>query len=224
MGHRGARNEAPENTMAGFQHIVDMGLTAVELDIHASKDGQIVVIHDETLERTTQGKGRVSDKTLQELKQLDAGEGEKIPTLKEVLDFLKPYQFEVQIEIKDPKVVAPLIDLFKEWDEKERERLIIISFDHRTIYKVKNQIPTLKTAAILYGYPLDPCSVVKAARADGLSVNIEFVDKDLADKLKEEGLTLTVWNANTKEHWEQIKDIPIDYLATDNPSDLLQWI
>ncbi len=221
MGHRGARNEKPENTMAGFRHLIDLGLKCVELDIHLSRDGEIMVIHDETLERTTNGTGPVSEHDLASLQKLDAGEGEKIPTLKEVLNLLLPESFEVQIEIKDPNAVTPLIDYLNQLEEDQKAQIIVISFDHRTIYKVKNQIPSLRTAGILYAYPLDPCSIIKAARADGISVNIQFVDEDLVKKVKEEKYSITVWNANTKEEYEHMKELGIDYIATDAPTTLL---
>ena len=224
MGHRGARNEKPENTMAGFQHIADLGLKCVELDIHLSKDGHLMVIHDEALERTTNGQGAVNSHTLDELQALDAGDGEKIPSLSEVLDLLLPLDFEIQIEIKDPQAVAPLLTYLNGLCDDQLKSLIIISFDHRTIFKVKNQIPSIRTTAILHGYPLDPCSIVKAARADGLSVNIAFADQDLFEKLKEEDYLVTVWNANTEEQYKAIKDLNIDYLATDAPTDLLKWM
>ncbi len=223
MGHRGAREEKPENTMAGFKHIASLGLKAAELDIHLSADGHIMVFHDETLDRTTNGSGLLKDKTLVELKKLDAGSGEQIPTLKEVLEYLLPLDFEVQVEIKDPEVVGPLLSYLETLSSKDYSQLIIISFDHRTIYKVKNQIPNIRTTAILYGYPLDPCSIVKAARADGLSINIEFIDAELVTKLKKENYLLTTWNANNKKQWEDIKDLGIDYICTDAPTEILKW-
>ncbi len=221
MGHRGARNEKPENTMAGFQHLIDLGLNCVELDIHLSKDKHIVVIHDETLERTTNGVGPVSALNLSELKELNAGEGEQIPTLEEVFNLLLPLGFEIQVEIKDPHTVAPLIERLKKMDDKSLAQLIIISFDHRTIFKVKNQIPFIRTTGILYGYPLDPCSVIKAARADGISINLEFADEELVKKVKKEKYSVTVWNANTKEDFERMKALGIDYIATDAPTTIM---
>lgn len=221
MGHRGARNEKPENTMAGFKHLINLGLKCVELDIHMSKDEHIVVIHDETLERTTNGEGAVNSKSLSELQKLDAGLGERIPTLSEVLELLLPQGFEIQIEIKDPNAVSPLIEYLKELEEDKLKQIIVISFDHKTIFKVKNQLPNIRTTAILYGYPLDPCSLIKAARADGISINLQFADEDLVKKVKKEKYSVTVWNANSKEDFERMKDLGIDYIATDAPTKLL---
>jgi len=223
MGHRGARNEKPENTLAGFKHIISLGLKCVELDIHLSRDGEIVVIHDATLERTTNGTGPINAQDLSSLQSLDAGEGEKIPTLNEVLSLLLPEGFEIQIEIKDPNSVIPLIKFLKDLDAKQRKNLIIISFDHRTIFEVKKAIPSIRTTGIVYAYPLGPCSLIKAANADGLSINIEFADADLVKKIHAQNFFVTVWNANTKEQYEKMKNIGIDYMATDTPTEILKW-
>ena len=222
-GHRGARDERPENTLAGFQHIVDLGIKAAELDIHLSSDGHLMVFHDETLDRTTNGTGPLKHKSRDELQRLDAGDGEKIPTLPEVLNLLLTHNFQVQIEIKDPDTVTPLITYLESLSAEQLSLLIVISFDHRTILKVKEALPSLRTTAILYGYPLDPCSLVNAAKANGLSINIEFIDEELVKRLKERNYTLTVWNANTKEQWEKMRTMDIDYLCTDVPSKIIEW-
>src|SRR5690606_9559351 len=108
IAHRGFSGAAPENTLAAFRKGIEIGSDMIELDVHLSRDGELVVIHDETLERTTNGKGRVADNTLMELKDLDAGSsfapqfsGEKIPTLIEVIELAKGRVL-VNIEIKNP--------------------------------------------------------------------------------------------------------------------------
>lgn len=107
IAHRGFSGQAPENTLASFQKAVELGSDMIELDVRFSKDGQVVVIHDDTIDRTTNGRGKVADYTLKELKQFDAGSwfapqfsGERIPTLKEVLELVKGKVL-VNIEIKD---------------------------------------------------------------------------------------------------------------------------
>lgn len=223
MGHRGARNEAPENTLKGFQHAIDLKISAIELDIHTSSDGELVVIHDETLERTTNGLGLVSDKSLAELKKLDAGDGERIPTLKESLDLILEANLEVQIEIKDPKAVAPLIDLLQSLPDKRRDLLTIIAFDHGHLSFVKEKLPSLKTAFLLYGRPLNPVQVAQACGATGISFNIAFIDQELRNQTRAASMTLTGWNANTRQDFERMQSLELDYLATDCPQELLSW-
>src|SRR6185312_2950197 len=99
VGHRGAMGYCPENTLASFQRGLELGADWIELDVHLSRDGALIVIHDETLERTTDGHGLVRDHTLAELKQLDAGDGQRIPTLSEVLAWARQRDTIVDIEI-----------------------------------------------------------------------------------------------------------------------------
>src|SRR5437763_13614314 len=91
VGHRGAMGHCPENTLASFARGLELGADWIELDVHLSRDGQLIVIHDETLDRTTNGHGLVKDHSLAELKQLDAGQGQAIPTLAEVLDWARTH-------------------------------------------------------------------------------------------------------------------------------------
>ncbi len=88
VGHRGAKAYAPENTLASFRKAIEIGVDAIELDVRKTKDGHLIVIHDADVKRTTNGKGLVSELTLEQIKSFNAGEGERIPTLQEALDFL----------------------------------------------------------------------------------------------------------------------------------------
>src|SRR5579864_6905519 len=104
VGHRGAMGHCPENTLASFERGLELGADWIELDVHLSRDGELIVIHDETLERTTNGHGLVRDHTLADLQALDAGDGQRIPTLNEVLTWARERGAVVDIEIKN----APL--------------------------------------------------------------------------------------------------------------------
>src|ERR671938_850947 len=100
VGHRGAMGHCPENTLASFERGLELGADWIELDVHLSRDGALIVIHDETLDRTTNGHGLVRERTLAELRQLDAGQGQRIPTLDEVLEWARAHETIVDIEIK----------------------------------------------------------------------------------------------------------------------------
>lgn len=108
-GHRGAMARAPENTMRSFQLAVDSGVDEIELDVHLSRDGELVVIHDETLDRTTDGAGAVADQEWAEIARLDAGDGERVPRLAEVLDRFPAMAF--QVEVKTPAATAAVLDV-----------------------------------------------------------------------------------------------------------------
>ena len=113
IGHRGARALEPENTLRSFRKAVELGVDAVELDVRQTKDGQLIVIHDDRVDRTTDGSGLVGNLTLEEIKVFTAEKSEKIPTLGEALDFLKG-KVKVLIELKEEDLEEKALDLIKE--------------------------------------------------------------------------------------------------------------
>lgn len=148
IAHRGGSLEAPENTLAAFRHAIEIGMRYVELDVQMSRDGELMVIHDETLDRTTNGHGPVGDYTFEELRKLDAGShfrpqfaGETIPTLREVMELCVDAGVGVVIEIKSPhlyvgmeeKVAALLAEMYT----SGAENIWCISFDHGAIRKLR---------------------------------------------------------------------------------------
>ena len=146
MAHRGFSSKAPENTMAAFTLALDAGAEGIELDVHLTKDGEVVVIHDHTLARTTNGTGLVADLTLAELQELDAGlwfspefKGERLPSLREVLELLKEHNVLLNVETKAAlgyeqlnEKLASLLDEYAMW-----EKTIISSFNHFDLVHIK---------------------------------------------------------------------------------------
>ncbi|GAB4011947.1 MAG: glycerophosphodiester phosphodiesterase [Bdellovibrio sp.] len=216
MGHRGAKDEYPENTLKGINFALEQGCPAVEIDIHLSKDGELVVIHDDTIDRTTNGKGKVLDYTLAELKRFDAGQGETIPTLKEVLQTIQSHHSELVIEIKAAHTEEKLIKLLEEM--KMIDKVSVISFNHRIVKKVKELKPQIKTAVLIYGLPEDAPSMIKAAKADGASVCVATIDKKLVEDCHAQGFYVAAWNINVPEQLPYFIDMGIDFLGTDRPS------
>jgi len=144
--HRGASLRAPENTLAAFALAVDAGADGIECDVHLSRDGVPVVIHDETLERTTDGRGEVSRHALRELRALDAGswfgarwQGERIPTLEEVFSLVGS-TVRVNVEIKSPAAGRAVLELVSAWPEA---RVLVSSFDHRLLSAMRRASTTL---------------------------------------------------------------------------------
>ncbi|MCP4911769.1 MAG: glycerophosphodiester phosphodiesterase [Oligoflexia bacterium] len=217
MGHRGAKEQLPENSLLGFQKVIEKGLKAIELDIHLSSDEEIVVIHDDTVNRTTNGEGPVSGKSLSELKALDLGEGQTIPTLKEALDLISKENVVTQIEIKDPNVLGPLTKMIGDYPA---ELLTVISFDHKVLMSFKEACPYIKTACLMYGLPVNPVQIIKDCKADGISLSVHLIDKEVVEQCHQAGLSVTAWNANDKEAVERFREMGVDYLGTDYPLDL----
>lgn len=138
-GHRGNPAEYPENTLASFRSALDLGLDFIECDVHLSRDGHLVVIHDETVDRTTDGSGAVAEMTCAELRRLDAGRGERIPLLSEVIDLCGDRAI-LAVEIKQPRRGYPEIEarLFEALDRAGMVRQsCVISFDWPTLDRVR---------------------------------------------------------------------------------------
>ncbi len=201
--HRGDSANAPENTLAAFRAAVALPVGWIELDVHPSKDGTLVVIHDDTVDRTTDGSGAIGELTLEALRRLDAGSwfdarfaGERIPTLAEVLDLVGPTDTRLNIEIKSPPpgldVARPVVDLLRQAG-KEGE-YVVSSFDLSVLLEVQAIAPEITLALIGHGSGILPPAlehglpwihayhgtldeaIIAEAHANGLRVNAWTVD------------------------------------------------
>ena len=221
IGHRGAMGEYPENTLGSIEWALKKGCDGVEIDIHLSLDGEIVVIHDSTLMRTTKEKGFVKEKKFEDLRKLDAGKGEKIPSLEEVLNLVKSFQGTVIfVEIKVPGCEQKVINALNKTEMESRS--IVKCFHHLPLKKIKELNSKIKTHCLIYGRPLNPVEIVKACQADGLSISNETVDTDLAKECHQAGVELTLWNANSVSEKNTFQKMGFDYICTDYPSILLK--
>ena len=170
VAHRGASTQAPENTMEAYRLGVEAGADAIELDVHLSRDGQLAVIHDDTLDRTTEGTGSVADLTMADLRRLDAGarfadasggtpfagKGLTIPTLPEVLDWL-PDGVGLVVEIKARAAVPAVVEALRGRPVRDEGRASVISFDEVAIEEAHALDPGLATGYLLVpGQPLEP--------------------------------------------------------------------
>src|SRR6266700_3376300 len=189
IAHRGGSLEAPENTLAAFGHAIKLGIRYVELDVHLTRDGALAVIHDESVDRTTDGHGLVQDHSLAELKQLDAGAwfnpayaGERIPTLDEVLAWARARGTVVDIEIKNAPLYYAGIEeaVVKALDsEHMAEQVIVISFDHGAVKRVKALDPRIATGVLYAGRPVDAgIGLARQANADALLPHWAYVTSE----------------------------------------------
>lgn len=171
VAHRGASAQAPENTMEAFRLGVEAGADAIELDVHLTADGQLAVIHDDTLDRTTDRTGRIADLTMDEIRQADAGatfarpddaglpyagHGLTVPTLDEVLAWLPP-DVGLVIEIKARAAADAVVEAVRGHAVRESGRLAVISFDEATIERVRELDPSIRTGYLLVPtQPIEP--------------------------------------------------------------------
>ncbi|UXR63936.1 glycerophosphodiester phosphodiesterase [Bdellovibrio bacteriovorus] len=221
MGHRGARDRAPENTLRSFEFALQSGVKAVEFDIHETLDGMWVVHHDDTLNRTTTSEGKVAFKTWTELSEVRTKEGDPLPRLEEVLKLFSTSSMELQIELKSFGNYAQLGDLLRQFGTTEN--ITVISFNHRWLLDFKNKNPQIKTTCLLFGLPTNPVEIVQAAKANGLSLSVNWIDSQLVKECHAAGLSVTAWNANDVEVFGKMKEIGVDYLGTDVPFTALHW-
>src|SRR3972149_5853795 len=156
IGHRGARAYEPENTLRSFKKALEIGVDAVELDVRKTKDNQLVVIHDADVKRTTDGKGFVSELTLKEIKEFSAEKGEKIPTLKEALDFLDK-KVKILIELKEAGVEEKVLEAVRK--NGLQKNVIITSFLEDALRKIRELDKEVETG-LIYATHKNP---VKAA-------------------------------------------------------------
>jgi len=219
MGHRGAAALAPENTLLSIATAMEIGVDAVEIDVHLSKDKEIVVIHDATVDRTTNGTGAVSSYTLEEMKRLDAGKGETIPTLQEVMDLIHG-KVKLVIELKDEGTEEPVVDLIKR--NGLVENVYVISFWHRLVRTVKDIEGRIKTGVLFVGCPVD-ASIAARVSADALVMKYTFVDKRFVDTAHKEGLTVFVWNIDDPRLVKPYADMGVDGMGSNDPRVLIDF-
>jgi glycerophosphoryl diester phosphodiesterase len=221
VGHRGAPLAEPENTLRSFRRALDLGVAAVELDVQLTRDGRLAVIHDETLDRTTNGHGLVQDFTLAELQQLDAGRGEPIPALEEVLELTRG-RAQLLVEMKQPEASAALLEFFRHHQAFDMAR--VISFWHPAVRALKEAEPRLQTGALLVGCPADPVGLARAARTDTLVLNYRYVNRDLVDAAHRQGIKVTVWNIDDPAILPLYLDLNLEAVSTNRPGEIIDYL
>ncbi len=225
IAHRGASGYAPENTLSAFQKGLELGANMIELDIHLSRDGELVVIHDPTLERTTNGTGYIKNYTVKELKQFHASkrfesyQGEQIPMLQEVFDLAKK-RAAFAIEIKNGPILYPDI-------EKKLVRLIekndlvddtiVIAFYHPSLKEIKRLNPDLKTGILYAGGLIEPWKVAETVGANALHPKYDYIMADVIAEAHKRDYLVYPWTINTPREIEQWLDYGVDGIASDFP-------
>jgi len=221
IGHRGAKGICPENTRAAFLKAVELGCDAVELDVQLTADGGLVVIHDATLDRTTDGRGPVAARTLEDLRRLDAGGGERIPTLDEVLELLSGGPVRIQIELKGPDTQTAAARIVRE--RGMGGRVTFTSFHHRRVLEAGRLCPGATRGLLVTCSPIDPVALLATADADNLHVNHERIDGDLVRLVHGGGKRIMAWgNIVAPEVMDRLVALGVDGIGSDRPDLLLE--
>lgn len=221
VGHRGAKAYEPENTLRSIRRALALGVQAVEIDIHLSRDGHLAVIHDATVDRTTNGQGRVAELDWAALRRLDAGQGERIPELAEVVEAVlgRAHLF---IEVKAPEAAPVLLKFLRE--RQLFEAVTVISFWHPVIKALRQEEPRLQAGVLFVGCPVDPPALARAAAAQYLALNYQYVTPDLVQAARGAGLGLMVWNIDTVTELLPLLPLELDYIGSNAPDILLNYL
>ncbi|MFD4975547.1 glycerophosphodiester phosphodiesterase [Streptomyces sp. NPDC058424] len=212
IGHRGVMGVEPENTLRSFVAAQQAGLDVIELDLHLSKDGALVVMHDDKVDRTTDGSGAIADKTLAELRSLDAGRGERIPVFEEVLDAVRA---PLQAEIKDVAAARALAEILHERDLVSRVE--VSSFHDEAIAEVARLVPGVRTALVASRYGSEVVERATAAGAATVCLNIRRLTLEIVEHARKADLRIIGWVVNTLDHLRLVRALELDGASTDYP-------
>lgn len=227
FAHRGSSAICPENTMAAFAKGLEQGATGIETDVQMTKDGRLVLIHDESVARTTGAEGLVKDYTYDELAKLDAGswfgadfQGERIPLLEELLELTKNRGTIVNIELKNGSIQYPelekrVIETVRQYNMSEQ--IVISSFNHYSLVECKHIDPEIRTG-LLYGEGLyKPWEYAKLAKADALHAYHRAVLPEWVEEAKQHGVVYHPWTVNDEEQMKTLIDAGVAGIITDYP-------
>jgi len=214
IAHRGASAYEPENTLKAIKRALDLNAKMIEVDVRLSKDEHIIVIHDESVDRTTNGKGYVKDLTLEELKKLNAGKGERIPTLQEVINAVRKRAILI-IEIKVLNIEDSLVKIIeKEGIEKE---VVITSFYHPILRRIKELNQIIRTGVIFKCHPIKSADLALNARANSLFPEYKYVSKEMIKEAHEYDLKIYPWTIDDRNRANQLIEMGVDGIVTNKP-------
>lgn len=232
--HRGSSGTHPENTLSAFKEAARLPIFGVEFDVHMTKDEELVIIHDEKINRTSNGKGFIKDMTLAELKTYDFGswfskefKGEVIPTLYEVLELFSKTSLQLNIELKSdvfpyPGMAEKVLDLVGAM--KLDSRVVISSFNHEMIRTVKQLAPHIQTAALFMEVLVDPLEYVRALPTDALHITKHAALRPSAKKVIEEGVPVQVFTVNKVCQMKVLKEVGVRAIFTDFPEKMINHL
>jgi len=221
VGHRGAAGVEPENTIRGFRYALELGVDYTECDVRLTKDNQLIVMHDETVGRTTNGTGAIRDLTFAEIRSLDAGKGERVPGLTEVLEVVKDKAM-LLIELKGERVEEQAVQTVKAMQMDEQ--VVFTSFHLNRIREVERLDPSLKVAAI-FGQPsADACQQALDVGASGIGIYYRNLRPESVEEAHRHGLDVRAWNPDTVPEMQAMIDLGVDGVSSNRPDLLIPLV
>lgn len=219
IGHRGAKGHLAENTLESIQKALDLGVDAIELDVHSCKTGELVVIHDFTLDRTTNGEGEVAGKTLEELKSLKIEGRYQIPLLKEVLDLIEG-KCRINIELKGSDTARGACEIIEDYITQRKwsyEDFIISSFQKNELLEVFRINPKIPVGVLSKASISEAIELGKIIKAKAIHPSIGIVTKANVKKCQQQGFEVNVWTVNEPVAIQRMKDFGVDGIISDYP-------
>ncbi|MEZ4642333.1 MAG: glycerophosphodiester phosphodiesterase [Chloroflexota bacterium] len=250
IAHQGGEELRPSNTMTAFQHAVDLGVDVLEMDVHMTQDGVIVVMHDATVDRTTDGSGAIQEMTFAEIETLDAGyywtdddgatypyrgQGIRVPALAEVLQAFPDMPFNIEIKQAEPSIVVPFCDLLREYGMAEQ--VLVPSFDAETIAAMRATCPEVATSLVrpevTQFWILNVLGLSAAFRAPGEAIQVperstlpvlgevQVVTERFVRNAHRHHVAVHVWTIDETDDMARLLDLGVDGLITDRPDRML---
>jgi len=232
--HRGCSGTFPENTIAAFNAAARLPIHGVEFDVHMTKDGELVVIHDESINRTSNGSGFIKDMTLKELKNYDFGtwfsnnfKGEKVPTLREVLYVFKDTHHHINIELKSDVfpyegMEQKVLEMLKQY--RLEDRVVISSFNHEMIQNVKKLAPHIETAILFMEVMVAPHEYAQKVGADALHAFFPTALRKMGKEVIASGKQLRVFTVNEEIYADILHAAGVHAIFTDYPQKMYNYL
>ena len=226
IAHRGASGNAPENTLAAFKKAIEIGVDAVELDLHGSADGEVVVIHDASLDRTTDHSGPVNQTSLATIKRVDAGgwfapefAGEPVPTLAEALECIGKETIAL-LEIKDPLIAEAVVE--KVHETRSLDLTVIISFHTSVLQTVRALAPRIPTGWLIGNHnnhvpPEQLCQQLGELGSSLLNVNHQLITAEFAYEVRRRGIALWCWTVDDIVRMREMKAFGVQGITSNYP-------
>jgi glycerophosphoryl diester phosphodiesterase len=218
FAHRGASGHEPENTLSAVEKAVELGADWIELDVYAI-EGELIAIHDDRLERTTNGNGYVVEKTLAYLRSLDAGKGQQIPILREIFESVNR-RAGINVELKGPKTAGLAVSLIEECVRERQwnyEQFIISSFDRRQLRKVKKFNPHIRLGILIDRPRRHYASFARRYDAYSVHVQVNLASARFIRRAHERGLKVFVYTVNSPPEIDRLQALGVDGIFTDFP-------
>lgn len=218
IGHRGAAGWEDENTLASFRRAVELGVDMIEMDVHLCADGDLIVIHDETLDRTSNGRGRVTEASLPRIQACRTRRGQIIPTLAEALEAINR-RAAVNIELKGPRTAEALGEAMTDFLGQgwRLSDFLISSFDREALLEFQRTHPDARIGLLLKKAPADWAALAGGLHLESINMSLQEVTPALVQIVHMRGWKLYVWTVNRRSEIKRMRDMGVDGVFTDYP-------